>query len=242
MTIRTGKAGRYRYYSCHSRVNAGAVSCSCPNVRAEKLDELVMSQLALRIFADNQLEPLLQKVLDTSDEARERKQSEIEQCETRLAEARRRLANLHDAIEAGTVSTRDPDIASRIKDRRAEIDGLTRTVKTLRQQLDRGPSRITPNAVKRFGQIVRQRIVSGDSHARQQIARAFIKQVRVGPNIIIEGETEALAHGAAAIARSNGTVPTFDRKWCGREDSNFHGLAPTTTSTLRVYQFRHDRT
>jgi len=40
-------------------------------------------------------------------------------------------------------------------------------------------------------------------------------------------------------------VPTGTRrisKWCGREDSNFHGLSPTTTSTLRVYQFRHDRT
>ena len=31
------------------------------------------------------------------------------------------------------------------------------------------------------------------------------------------------------------------KNWCGREDSNFHGLSPTTTSTLRVYQFRHDR-
>ena len=30
--------------------------------------------------------------------------------------------------------------------------------------------------------------------------------------------------------------------WCGREDSNFHGCYPTATSTLRVYQFRHDRT
>jgi hypothetical protein len=29
--------------------------------------------------------------------------------------------------------------------------------------------------------------------------------------------------------------------WCGREDSNFHGISPTATSTLRVYQFRHDR-
>ncbi len=33
----------------------------------------------------------------------------------------------------------------------------------------------------------------------------------------------------------------FYTAWCGREDSNFHGLSPTTTSTLRVYQFRHDR-
>jgi hypothetical protein len=29
--------------------------------------------------------------------------------------------------------------------------------------------------------------------------------------------------------------------WCGREDSNFHGVTPTAPSTLRVYQFRHDR-
>ncbi len=29
--------------------------------------------------------------------------------------------------------------------------------------------------------------------------------------------------------------------WCGQEDSNFHGISPTTTSTLRVYQFRHGR-
>ena len=29
--------------------------------------------------------------------------------------------------------------------------------------------------------------------------------------------------------------------WCGREDSNFHSLTGTAPSTLRVYQFRHDR-
>ncbi|SVC56310.1 uncharacterized protein METZ01_LOCUS309164, partial [marine metagenome] len=34
----------------------------------------------------------------------------------------------------------------------------------------------------------------------------------------------------------------YSSLWCGREDSNFHGIAPTATSTLRVYQFRHDRT
>ena len=32
------------------------------------------------------------------------------------------------------------------------------------------------------------------------------------------------------------------RRWCGRENSNFHGLSATATSRLRVYQFRHDRT
>ena len=37
-------------------------------------------------------------------------------------------------------------------------------------------------------------------------------------------------------------VPLLPVSWCGQEDSNFHGLSPTTTSTLRVYQFRHGRT
>ena len=42
------------------------------------------------------------------------------------------------------------------------------------------------------------------------------------------------------------SVELFKRKafekWCGREESNFHEISPTATSTLRVYQFRHDRT
>ena len=34
---------------------------------------------------------------------------------------------------------------------------------------------------------------------------------------------------------------SFNDKWCGRRDSNPHSCYRTATSTLRVYQFRHDR-
>ena len=55
-----------------------------------------------------------------------------------------------------------------------------------------------------------------------------------------------MAHDCAKRAGITSPTRTRERrnrgKWCGREDSNFHGLAATTTSTLRVYQFRHDRT
>ncbi len=33
-----------------------------------------------------------------------------------------------------------------------------------------------------------------------------------------------------------------EQEWCGRRDSNSHECYLTATSTLRVYQFRHDRT
>jgi hypothetical protein len=32
-----------------------------------------------------------------------------------------------------------------------------------------------------------------------------------------------------------------EKLWCGRGDSNPHECYFTATSTLRVYQFRHDR-
>jgi hypothetical protein len=46
----------------------------------------------------------------------------------------------------------------------------------------------------------------------------------------------------SAEAGERGSMRARFNPWCGQEDSNFHGLSATTTSTLRVYQFRHGRT
>ena len=42
---------------------------------------------------------------------------------------------------------------------------------------------------------------------------------------------------AAGVAdHDDAPVGTARRgRWCGREDSNFHGVSPTSTSSLRVY-------
>src|SRR5690606_15496078 len=202
MTIATGKSGQYKYYKCHAKTNRGAKSCSCPNVRADKLDPLVMQAVADEIFAQDRLEPLLRRVLDTSDAARNRRGQELEQCQAQHKQTRSRLANLYDAIELGTMSARDPDIADRIKRLRSEVDGLNVKIKSLQVQLEQGRGRITPQTVEKFGRIVREKLISGDGDARRQIARAFIKEIRIGEKITIKGETEALEHAAASLAGS----------------------------------------
>ena len=45
---------------------------------------------------------------------------------------------------------------------------------------------------------------------------------------------------AAEPIDTGAKTPAMER-WCGREDSNFHPVSGTAPSTLRVYQFRHDR-
>jgi len=59
MTIRTGKGGRYRYYTCNNRVNEGTTSCKGRNIPMQVLDSLVLDNLEARILAPERLEALL---------------------------------------------------------------------------------------------------------------------------------------------------------------------------------------
>lgn len=88
-----------------------------------------MRELAEKLFVNERLERLLQRVLDFSDEARGRKLEEITRCDDGITTSRRRLSVLYDGIEAETLSARDPEIAARIKSHRAEIDALNQTAK-----------------------------------------------------------------------------------------------------------------
>ena len=65
-----------------------------------------------------------------------------------------------------------------------------------------------------------------------KVAHRRAQHVDLGAEIKIEGREPRVLHGSEVGGCG----------WCGREDSNFHGVSPTATSTLRVYQFRHDRT
>ncbi len=75
-----------------------------------------------------------------------------------------------------------------------------------------------------------RRPVGGDAHAAATAAGARIAEQR---------PRQAGVNSAASWSRATRALLTG---WCGQEDSNFHGLSATTTSTLRVYQFRHGRT
>jgi len=71
---------------------------------------------------------------------------------------------------------------------------------------------------------------------------------RLGPGLVADAATAAsvFRDAGARMPQSMLKAAAFgvivgSEGWCGREDSNFHGVSPTATSTLRVYQFRHDR-
>ena len=59
MTLRTGKSGRYRYYTCSTKARQGETGCKGRTVPMEKLDTLVADHIEHRLLLPSRLEKIL---------------------------------------------------------------------------------------------------------------------------------------------------------------------------------------
>src|ERR1700756_2806723 len=122
MTLRTGKSGRYRYYTCCTKARQGKTGCPGPTVPMEKLDQLVAEDIEPRLLQPKRLEQLLSHVLDRRTERAERRKSHITELRKRATEADAKLKRLYDAIENGVVDLSDPKLKDRIAELKATRD------------------------------------------------------------------------------------------------------------------------
>jgi site-specific DNA recombinase len=75
MTLRTGKGGRYRYYTCSIKARQGEAGCKGRSIPMGKLDNLVAEHIAERLLQPERLEEVLASVLDRRQERAERRTS-----------------------------------------------------------------------------------------------------------------------------------------------------------------------
>jgi hypothetical protein len=62
MTLRTGKSGRYRYYTCSTKARQGETGCKGRTVPMEKLDSVVAEHIEQRLLQPKRLEEVLSAV------------------------------------------------------------------------------------------------------------------------------------------------------------------------------------
>ncbi len=122
MTLRTGKSGRYRYYTCCTKARQGETGCPGRTVPMEKLHNLVAEYIEQRLLQPKRLERLLSHVLDRRTERAERRRSHIAELRKRAAEADAKLRRLYDAIENGVADLSDPMLKDRIGELKATRD------------------------------------------------------------------------------------------------------------------------
>jgi DNA invertase Pin-like site-specific DNA recombinase len=178
MTLRTGKGGGYRYYTCSIKARQGETGCNGRSM--EKLDALVVEHLAERLLQPERLEEILASVLDRRQERAERRREHVIELNKRAAETDLRLKRLYDAIEAGVADLDDPALKERVASLKAIRDQAQADAARATAMLESsGQQAITPQMVQRFARTARQRIkIDGGGYRRDHL-RALAQRVEV---------------------------------------------------------------
>ncbi|MFM2099416.1 MAG: hypothetical protein RLZZ366_955 [Pseudomonadota bacterium] len=104
-------------------------------------------------------------------------------------------------------------------------------VESLDRQLSSGKRRITPHAITRFSEFMREQLRGPDQALRTAYVRLLVQEVTLSDTAItVRGSKAALEHALVKGEQPlKGVVPIFDREWCPEEDSNLHALASAST-------------
>jgi site-specific DNA recombinase len=238
MTLRTGKGGRYRYYTCSIKARQGETGCKGRSIPMEKLDNLVAGHIEERLLQPERLEEVLSSVLDRRQERTERRREHIAELNKRATETDLRLKRLYDAIENGVADLDDPALKERIaglkavRDQaRADADRAQAMAESTSQQA------ITPAMVQKFATTARERIrINGGGYRREHL-RALAQRVEVADKEVrIMGSKGDLLRTLAASSGVKpatpgvrSSVPSWRMGW----DSN-----PRRACTLAGFQDR----
>ena len=225
MTLRTGKGGRYRYYTCSIKARQGETGCKGRSIPMDKLDNLAAERIADRLLQPERLVEVLASVLDRRQDYAERRCEHIAGLNKRAAEAELRLKRLYDAIEAGIADLEDPALKDRITSLKAIRDQAQADADRAAAILESsGQQAITPQMVRKFARTARERMQIDGGGYRRDYLRALAQRVEVAAKEVrIMGSKGDLLRTLVAASRVKSAtrgVPSSVLKWRTGRDSN----------------------
>jgi site-specific DNA recombinase len=223
MTLRTGKSGRYRYYTCCTKARQGETGCEGRTVPMEKLDTLVAEHVEHRLLRPKRLEQILSAVLHRRKERAQRRTTHIAELRKRASEAEAKLKRLYDAIENGIADVSDPMLKD-VTELKSIRDQARADAERAEGAHDRVGASITPQALKTFASQARRRMRTETGGYRRDHLRALAQRVEVdAKEVRIMGSKSVLLRtlvAASSVKTVGFGVPSFVPKWRARRDSN----------------------
>ncbi|WP_095089997.1 recombinase family protein [Mesorhizobium sophorae] len=220
MTLRTGKYGRYRYYTCATFAQKGKSACKGRSIPMDKLDRMVTERLADKLLTPERIGDLLAGLMQRQTARDEDHGARLSALRAKTADAKGRLDRLYAAIESGIADPGDPTLKDRIAAVKTERDlaqiAFDRAVAELNPR-----ARITEESIAAFVAVMRQNVLTGDTPFRRAYIRSVIDQVEVDDTEIrIIGRRTTLERLVMGGGATPAGVPSFVRKWRTRQDSN----------------------
>jgi site-specific DNA recombinase len=125
MTLRTGKGGRYRYYTCSIKARQGETGCKGRSIPMDKLDNLVAGHIEERLLQPERLEKVQASVLDRRQERTERRREHIAAQRVEVADSEVRIMGskgdlLRTLAAASGVKSATPGVRSSVLNWRSD--------------------------------------------------------------------------------------------------------------------------
>jgi site-specific DNA recombinase len=223
MTLRTGKSGRYRYYTCAGCAQKGKTICPGRSILMAALDGMILEHLADRLFTPKRLKIILEAYIARSAEADTRRREQLAIARRALTEAQGRVSRLLELVEKGLMEANDPMLKYRLDAARHGRQAAEEEVRQLNAPNITGAAKIAADTIARLATAMCEALQTDDPCSRNAYRRLFVDQVIVnGTEIRLRGPTASLAKAAAArlVPAAASGVSSLVRHWRPVRDSN----------------------
>ena len=222
MTLRAGTSRTglvCRYYSCVTALKNGKTACAGRSIRMDKLDTLVTQHLADRLLDPQRLSEMLSTLAGRHVHKRVSVDKRIAALAREAENAEERLQRLYKLVEDGHAEMDDllkDRILSLKADREAALAALGRA-----SSATNSADHLTPLAVDRFAQAMRERLTTGDIPFRKAYIGSLVDRIEVDDHIVrIMGRKDVLEQAVMANERTRPAVHSFVPNWRPRQDLN----------------------
>ncbi|PCK77514.1 recombinase family protein [Rhizobium sophoriradicis] len=216
-TSHTGKV--HRYYSCRANLRTGKSACDGISIRMETLDADVVRHLSDRLLTVERIAELVSSISADRNEKNASAGQRVAELTSDLRETEARLRRIYLAIEEGVAQADDlfrSRIAQLQADRQKAVDALARLRATTRIV-----EAVTPEAILRFSEVMRENIATGEPGFRRAYMRSVVERIVVGPRTIkIFGMKATLESALRADSLPYTSVRSFERNWRPLQESN----------------------
>ena len=202
----------HRYYTCSASFRSGKTACKGRLIPLDKLDDLVTEHLIDRLLNPERLGIMLSSLANRRAAKAANVDDRIAILAGEVHDTDERLRRLYKLIEDG-VTEQDEILKDRLAALKADRDrahtAMTRATSGTRPTVD-----ITPDAINRFGQLMRDKLTSGEIPFRKAYIGSIVDRIEVDDHLIrILGRKDVLEPAVLANGGPTPGVRSFVRNW-----------------------------
>ena len=222
MTLATGKWGKYRYYKCSNRILKGKDICTSDNLPTEKVDRLVLSSLADRIFTASRVRVMLESLRKRLSQSQAAQDGKLKQLTKELDRVQQSSQKLYEAVEKGLLPL-DSTLTERANKLQAQRQALLTDMAGLRRVKHMPLEALGEKKIHAFAMALRERLLAKDRVFSKKYLKLLVAEIRYqNRQLVMKGSYAALARmvGESKRGTPQGEVPTFGLDWLPGQDSN----------------------